>query len=151
VSLSQSHIKSSKMRRSGVQQGVHQLNTQLHNLMLKNRQAEREIQEVRLVSFHQHVTITQVSFSFKSMSLLLLFFFLGRKMKRWKQKLNTCFKPLTIKWNKLRYKLPETNNEVCVLCTRPVSGDVCVHASSHDEFMYHPALKYNLKLRQCSH
>ncbi|XP_068560078.1 dynein regulatory complex protein 10 isoform X2 [Cebidichthys violaceus] len=41
----QSHMKSAKMKQTGIQQEIDQLNSQLNNLIPKNRQAEREIQE----------------------------------------------------------------------------------------------------------
>ncbi|XP_031712551.1 dynein regulatory complex protein 10 [Anarrhichthys ocellatus] len=41
----QSHMKSAKMKQTGIQQEIDQLNSQLNDLTPKNRQAEREIQE----------------------------------------------------------------------------------------------------------
>ncbi|XP_034396769.1 dynein regulatory complex protein 10 [Cyclopterus lumpus] len=43
--LSQSHVKSSKIRQTSIQQEIAQLNSQLNSLILKNREVEREIQE----------------------------------------------------------------------------------------------------------
>ncbi|XP_034416763.1 dynein regulatory complex protein 10-like [Cyclopterus lumpus] len=43
--LSQSHVKSSKIRHTSIQQEIAQLNSQLNSLILKNREVEREIQE----------------------------------------------------------------------------------------------------------
>nr|XP_046243256.1 dynein regulatory complex protein 10 isoform X2 [Scatophagus argus]XP_046243257.1 dynein regulatory complex protein 10 isoform X2 [Scatophagus argus] len=41
----QSHIKSSKVKQTSIQQEIDQLNIQLNNLMVENRQAERVLQE----------------------------------------------------------------------------------------------------------
>lgn len=52
----QSHIKTSKMKQTSIQQEIDRLNIQLNNLILENRQAERVLQEVRLVylTFHSN-------------------------------------------------------------------------------------------------
>lgn len=45
----QAHIQVSKLKQDRLQQEIDQLKIQLKNLMLENRQAERLLQEVRLV------------------------------------------------------------------------------------------------------
>lgn len=45
----QAHIQVSKLKQDRLQQEIDQLKIQLKNVMLENRQAERLLQEVRLV------------------------------------------------------------------------------------------------------
>lgn len=91
----QSHIKTSKMKHSSLQRENDQLNSQLNDLILKNREAERVIQEVSLVHLTFHSKCTNLIFIKTHVTVTI--FFLCRKVKSWRRKLNTCSKLLTMK------------------------------------------------------